>query len=305
MYYPSSLKLGDTVGLITPCSPITAKRLSQCISTITTLGFSVVLGESCTKNLHGYLAGTDEERANDIHTMFANPKIKAIICIRGGYGSTRIMECLDYELIKNHPKIFVGYSDVTAFHLAFHSLCNFITFHGPMVSSNMVDDFDSYTETSFFTALSMPQVYPFKNPANLPLEVLIPGFAKGRVIGGCLSLVSPSIGTFYQPNFKGKILFLEDVGETLPRCDKLMEQLHNSGILDQVSGILLGNFKDCSNPSDPSYTIYDYFKEFFHGYKKPVLYGVQSGHDTPMGTIPFGTICSLETTNSTICFHYQ
>ncbi len=304
MNYPNPLRVGDLVGLIAPCSPVNKNRLNSCINTITSAGMNVLLGESVTQSLHGYLAGNDLVRADDINHMFHNKKVRAILCLRGGYGSTRLMQLLDYEMIARNPKIFVGYSDVTSFHLAFHSLCNFATFHGPMVSSNLVDDFDSYSKTSFRTTLAIPERQTFFNPVGKPILPLSKGRASGRIIGGCLSLVSPCIGTFYQPDFNGKILFLEDVGESLPRCDKLMQHLINAGILDQVNGILLGNFKDCDNPSDPSYTIYDYFRELFSCYKKPVLYGLQSGHEKPMATIPFGTICCMDTANNQIQFLY-
>ena len=306
MFYPSPLKLGDTVGLIAPCSPVKPERLLQCINVVSAMGLLPVLGNSTMDSLHGYLAGSDEARANDINQFFADPDITAIFCIRGGYGSTRIMDLLDYEMIRQNPKIFVGYSDITTFHLAFYSLCHLITFHGPMVSSNIIDDYDSYTKQSFLETLAMPKRLHFHNPANHCMKVIVPGCAKGRIVGGCLSLVAPSIGTFYQPNFRGKILFLEDVDESIPRCDKLMQQLIHSGILDQVTGIILGNFKDCTNPYDSTYTIYDYFRDFFEHYTKPVVYGVWSGHEKPMGTIPLGTVCTIDTNqNNTISFDFR
>lgn len=304
MIYPNPLHNGDTIGLIAPCSPLKQERLCACIDVITSLGYEAALGKSARESLHGYLAGSDEVRANDINHMFSDPSIDAIFCIRGGYGSTRIMNLLDYRMIQKHPKIFVGYSDVTSFHLAFYQCSHLITFHGPMVSSNMVDQFDSYSMSSLMNALSMPRTLCFQNPGNKPCTPIVSGCARGRVIGGCLSLIAPCVGTFYQPDFRGTILFLEDVEESLPRCDKLMQQLRNSGILEQVNGILLGNFKDCSNPNSPDYTIYDFFCDFFSHYDKPVLWGIQSGHDKPMGTIPFGTICTMDTLSGSIRFEY-
>lgn len=304
MIYPSPLHNGDTIGLIAPCSPLSRERLLQCIETITSFGYEVSLGQSARKSLHGYLAGSDDIRANDINQMFADPTIDAIFCIRGGYGSTRIMDLLDYRVIKKHPKIFLGYSDVTSYHLAFYKHCHLVTFHGPMVSSNMVDDFDSYSHESMMEALSMPRCYTFHNPIDKPFHTIVSGCARGRILGGCLSLIAPAIGTFYQPDFRGTILFLEDIEESLPRCDKLMQQLKNAGILEQVNGILLGTFKDCINPNAPEYTMLDFFCDFFKGYEKPVLWGIQSGHEKPMATIPFGTICCLDTISGNIRFNY-
>lgn len=304
MIYPKPLHNEATIGLIAPCSPLPLERLLRCIDTITALGYKVSLGKTARQSLHGYLAGNDQTRARDINQMFEDDSIDAIFCIRGGYGSTRIMDLIDYPLIRKHPKIFVGYSDVTSYHLALYRFCNLITFHGPMVSSNMVDDFDSYTYESLMTSLSMPSSMKFHNPNNQQLCTLVPGCARGRIIGGCLSLVAPAIGTFYQPDFHGTILFLEDVDETLPRCDKLMNQLKNSGVFDQVNGVLLGNFKDCINPNDKDYTMFDFFRDFFKTYNKPVLWGIQSGHDKPMGTIPLGTICNMNTDEHSIRFDY-
>lgn len=304
MLFPSPLHNNSKIGLIAPSSPLMPEKLIKCIEIITSFGYEVVLGKSAFQSYHGYLAGSDEIRANDINDMFKNPEIDAIFCIRGGYGSTRLMKMIDYKLIHNHPKIFVGYSDITALHLAFHRLSHLVTFHGPMVSSNMISSFDTYSYHSLFHALSMPSMIEYKNPLHFPLLPLVPGRAKGRIIGGCLSLVAPSIGTFYQPDFRDTILFLEDVDESLPRCDKLMQQLKNSGILSQINGILLGNFTACTNQYDPSYTMFHYFTDFFKDYNKPVIWGIQSGHGKPMATIPLGSLCTFDTNSMSIQFHY-
>lgn len=300
MVFPEALRPGDTIGLVCPSSPVSHERADSCKHLLESLGYLVVMGKSTYEEVHGYLAGSDELRAFDLNSMFANPCIKAIFCIRGGYGGNRIMHLLDYDLIRQNPKIFVGYSDITSFHLAFHSLCHFVTFHGPMVSSNMIDDFDSYTKESLHTALNLQQSMSFVNPSDEPITVLSEGYASGELIGGCLSLVSPSIGTFYQPDFKGKILFLEDVHESLPRCDKMIEHLFSSGIMNDINGLILGDFQECINEEDPSYSILDYFKDRLSNFKKPVLCNIRSGHCTPMGTLPFGCRCTIDTSNKSI-----
>jgi len=304
MFVPNPLHKGDTIGLIAPCSPLKQERLHECIQVITSLGYNVVLGKSVQESLHGYLAGSDAVRANDINHMFSDSSIHAIFCVRGGYGSTRIMNLIDYRLISRHPKIFLGYSDVTSYHLAIYQRSHMVTFHGPMVSSNMVDNLDSFSLASLRSALSMPNTLFFQNPPDYPFTPIVSGCAAGRLIGGCLSLLSPAIGTFYQPDFRGTILFLEDIDESLPRCDKLMHHLKNSGIFNQVNGVLLGNFFDCNNPNAPDYSMYDFFLDFFRDYNKPVLWGVQSGHQKPMGTLPLGTICTLDTLSDMIRFDY-
>lgn len=303
MNIPDKLNLGDTIGIIAPCSPVNPERAKKCEEYLKQLGYRVIMGESTKLSLHGYLAGSDEIRANDINFMFANHHIKAIVCIRGGYGGNRIMNLLDYEMIQRHPKIFVGYSDITSFHLAFHKLCSMVTYHGPMVSSNMLEDFDSFTKESFFQTINMEESLTLKNPDNEPFKVLKPGKANGIIIGGCLSLVSPAIGTYYQPDFINKILFLEDVTESLPRCDKMINHLFHSGIMDMISGLILGDFKDCVNTEDESYTMEDFFNDQFRYYDKPVMYHIKSGHCKPMSTIPFGLNCSMDTEKKEIRFH--
>ncbi len=305
MNFPKKLQLGDTIGLISPCSPAPSERVNQCKEYVEAMGYSVVIGESAKHSCHGYLAGDDCLRANDINSMFANKKIKAIFCLRGGYGGNRLMNLLDYNLIRKNPKIFVGYSDVTSFHLAFHTLCNMVTFHGPMVSSNMLDDFDNYTRTCFFNTINMTSQMKFCNPDYEEIKVLSPGCACGIIIGGCLSLISPAIGTYYQPDFRNKILFLEDVDESLPRCDKMIEQLFHSGIMNQISGLILGEFLDCVNPYDNTYSMTDYFKERFKNFPKPVMYNIRSGHCKPMATLPFGTICRMNTYQKSISFERE
>lgn len=305
MKYPLPLQKGDTIGLIAPSSPIPQNKILPCIEFMSSMGFEVVLGNSCDKSLHGYLSGADLTRAKDINFMFANPNIKAIFCLRGGYGSTRILHMIDYSLIKHNPKIFIGYSDVTSLHLAFHHLCELITFHGPMVYSNFLKHFDEYTFNSLMNAISIPNFLYFENTPELPFSILRHGFAEGRIVGGNLSLISSIIGTVYQPDFTNKILYLEDIGETIPRCDRLLWHLVQAGIFSKVNGVILGNFSDAKNPYDIDYTIKDYFKELFYSYPKPVIYGFQSDHEKPMGTIPLGSICTLDTYQNTVCFRYE
>lgn len=302
MNFPSKLRLGDRVGLVCPSSPTTSERVDLCKDFIEALGFQTVVGDSCKKRYHGYLAGTDKERANDINNMFANPFVKAIFCIRGGYGSARIMKYLDYDLIRRNPKIFVGYSDVTNLNLAFLKLSNLVTFHGPMVSSNMLEHFDEYTKRSFFAALNMHDRLEFKNPIGDEFHVIAHGRARGMVVGGNLALLINMLGTFYMPDLKGKILFIEDIHESVPRVNRMLDQLSLLGVFNQVRGILIGDFTDCDNDEDEGFQISDLFKEYFSNLKIPVLSNIKSGHSYPMGTIPLGTICEMDTVRRQVHF---
>ena len=305
MKYPTPLTEGATIGLVAPSSPFPICELAPCLDAIISLGYRYLLGESVLSCHHGYLSGSDQIRANDLNTMFRSRMVDAIFCMRGGFGGSRILEYLDYDGIGTHPKPFIGYSDATAFHLVFHRNCDLVTFHGPMVCSNMAKDFDPYSKTSLLEALSMPKQLPFHNPDSIAMNAIVPGTCTGRIIGGCLSLVTACIGTFYQPDFTDKVLFLEDIGETIPRVDRMMQQLKHAGILSKVAGIALGAFTDCENPYDSSYGLMDFLEEFFHDYEKPVLANIYSSHKKPMGTIPFGTICERDASAGSLTFFYE
>lgn len=302
MIFPNPLNYGDTVGLVSPSSPTSPERVELCKSFVEQLGFRVIVGKSCKKNHHGYLAGTDIERANDMNEMFENPEVKGIFCIRGGYGSARIMRLLDYNMIRKNPKIFVGYSDITNLNMAFLKLCNLVTFHGPMVSSNMLEHFDDYTRESFFAAIDMNGEYDFCNPVGEELHIISHGRAKGRIIGGNLALLINMIGTFYMPDLRGSILFIEDVHESVPRVNRMLDQLSLLGVFEQVNGILIGDFTECENDDDKSFQILDLFSEYFSQLKIPVISNIKSGHGYPMGTLPIGTICNIDTVKKRIRF---
>ncbi|MBS1305239.1 MAG: LD-carboxypeptidase, partial [Dialister sp.] len=226
----------------------------------------------------------------------------AIFCIRGGDGSSRMMEYLDYNLIRKNPKIFVGYSDVTNLHLALNQNCGLVTFHGPMVSSNMVDGFDSEAKASLFEALNADGAYTYKNPEGFPIEVLKEGKAGGRLTGGNLSLLSASIGTPYEMDTRGKILFIEEVCEPMSKIEKWAYHLRNAGKLKECSGIMLGQFTKVDNEECPEYDVMKCLSDVFEGLDIPVLYNIQSGHGNPMMTLPMGAQCTIDTASKTIVF---
>jgi len=267
-----------------------------------TLGYRVKLADNLTVDYAGYMAGDGDVRGKWINAMFSDPEVDAIFCVRGGDGGSRIMDYVDFDLIRANPKIFVGYSDVTSLHNAITKECGFVTFHGPMVSSNMVADFDEETKESFFKALNADTSYTFQNPKGYEIGVLKEGKACGELIGGNLSLLSASIGTFYEVDTKGKILFIEEVQEPMSRIEKLTYHLRNSGKLKDCAGILLGQFTDCVNKEDPSYTELELYKDALKNLDIPVMYNIQSGHGYPMMTLPLGGVCTLDTQNKKIVF---
>ncbi|QIB68920.1 LD-carboxypeptidase [Aminipila butyrica] len=305
MNYPKPLRTGATVGLICPSSPISPERAAQCRAVMEQLGFRVKMADNLTHNQGGYMAGDGQTRSSWINRMFADPEVEAIFCIRGGYGGIRALENLDLDLIKANPKIFVGYSDVTSFHLLFNQQCGLVTFHGPMVSSNLVDDLDEDSKCSLFQALCTEEAYQFKNPAGCPLQVLQKGRGAGPLVGGNLSLLCASLATPYEVDTRGKIFFIEEVGETVSRMDRLVYQLKNAGKFQDCAGILLGQFTQCPNENMPDYTELQLFQEALEGIAVPVLYNIQSGHGNPNLTLPLGAHCTVDTSSTSICFDVQ
>lgn len=302
MYYPPKLQPGDTIGLVCPSSPVTELRLHQCIAVLENMGFHVLAADNITKNHGGYMAGSGQERAEWIHRMFSDPMVKAVFCVRGGDGGTRVAEYLDLDLIRNHPKIFVGYSDITTLHLLLNQECGLVTFHGPMVSSNMVDSFDPDTRSAFFRCINAEGSYEFRNPFGCPIGILREGTACGEVIGGNLSLLAAAIGTPYEPKTEGRILFIEEVEEPVTKIEKWMMQLKNSGLLSQCAGILLGQFTEISNTFDPDYTELDCMREILADLSCPIFYNLQSGHGEKIITIPFGAVCRMNSADRSIRF---
>ena len=302
MRFPKKLKCGDTIGIIAPSSPVPKEKLPQCQKVLEDMGYKVKIGKSAFESVCGYMAGSAKLRAEDINSMFADKEINAIFCIRGGYSSCKVMEFLDYNIIKNNPKIFVGYSDITSFNIAFNQKCDFVTYHGPMVSSNMIDRYDDFTKKSFEYALNMDKELVLKNPDGEDFKVLVKGYAKGRITGGNMTLINPSIGTDYEIDTKGKILFIEDVDESVPRIEKMLYQLKYSGKFDDCVGVLIGDFSDCINTYDESYNVENLMEDFFKDFKKPVMYNIKSGHCSPMSTIILGSNCTMDTEKKTIKF---
>lgn len=302
MRFPKKLKYGDTIGIIAPSSPVSLEKLNQCQKVLEDMGYKVKIGKSAYESVCGYMAGSAQLRAEDINSMFADKNIDAIFCIRGGYSSCTVMEYLNYDIIKNNPKIFVGYSDITSYNIAFNQKCDFVTYHGPMVSSNMISQYDDFTKKSFEDALNMDEELELKNPVGEEFKVLVEGYAKGRITGGNMTLINPSIGTDYEIDTKGKILFLEEVEESVPKIEKMLYQLKYSGKFDDCAGVLIGDFSDCNNTYDESYNVDCLMKDFFKDFKKPVMSNIKSGHCSPMSTIILGAVCTIDTEKKTIKF---
>lgn len=302
MKYPDKLKAGATIGVVCPSSAITKEQRKKCREVLEKQGFRVKLADNLCDDYGGYMAGSGEKRADWINRMFADPEVDAIFCARGGDGGTRDYEGLNLDLIRQHPKIFVGYSDITTFHLLFNQECGFVTFHGPMVSANMINDYDEDTRRAFENALEAEDTYEFQNPAEEEIKVLKPGKASGILTGGNLALLSASMGTPYEVDTRGKILFIEEVGENPGRLERFVWHLRMSGKLKDAKGILLGQFTDCENKTHPDYNAIALFRDALQPYSIPVLYDLQSGHGKKIITLPMGALCHMDTETKKIIF---
>ena len=305
MIKPKPLKRGDTIGLIGPSSPTPSERINPTVKELENLGFRVVVGASCYGE-HGYLSGKDEIRAKDVNEMFKNKSIDGIWCIRGGYGTPRILGMLDYNAIRSNPKVFIGYSDITALHIVINQKCGLVTFHGPMASTEVFHKLDNFTyEYLIRNVMGTGALGRINNPKDVSIKALIPGSCEGKLIGGNLSLVSATIGTHYEIDTKGKILFLEDVDEEPYRIDRMLTQLRLAGKLDDAKGFILGDWNNCvSKDPEKSLTLMDVFNEIIVPLGKPTIYNLMAGHCKPMITLPFGVNAKLDADNKSL-FIYE
>ncbi len=296
---PARLREGATIALIAPCSPPSEEKLTKGIANLTKFGFNIVEGKSLRAR-NGYLAGTDVERLADLHWAFQNPEIEAVWCIRGGYGASRLLPNIDYDLIRKHPKPLIGYSDVTALHIAIHQRTGLVTFHGPVAASEYPDD----TLQHFRSVLVQPiapyeiaastEATAFESPEYQPF-VISPGQATGALTGGNLALLSALAGTPFAPVFKKKIVFIEDVGEQPYRLDRMLTQLLQATDLAKAAGIALGVFNDCQpKPDSPSLSLPDALRDRLGGLGIPVMYGLPFGHVNQQATFPYGIKAKLD-----------
>jgi len=292
------LCLGDTIGLISPASPENLESIQKSILFFKNQGFNVLEGKHLYDNW-GYLAGKDKDRASDVMEMFEDQSVDMILCIRGGYGSSRILPYLDYEVIKKHPKIFAGFSDITVFLNYFHEKCELTTFHSPMGSSNL-EDIETF-KSFMFTFMEGYKPYTIMNPTQFATQCITEGTAEGTLIGGNLGLICNSLGTPYEIDTKDKILFIEEVGEAPYRVDRILTQLLLANKLQQCRGIILGQFKGCDLPHyERSLTLEEVFQDRLYTLDIPMFSGFCSGHDYPKLTLPIGAMIKMDATTGVI-----
>lgn len=302
---PPKLKPGDKVGIISPSEPVIyKKKFLRGVETLKKLGFRVVFGKNVFKEYGAYMAGQDEERAADLNAMFRNPEIKGIFCSRGGMSSNRLLDIIDYKAIKKNPKVFMGYSDITVLLNAIFKKTGLVTFHGPTVESVFSYGFSGkhkYTYEYFRKAVMQDSFIGVVRRWR-KLEILKKGKASGRLVGGNLSVLRTLIGTRYEPDWRGKIFFWEEVTETSQEIDFYLAHLRLSGVLKKISGMAIGKLVDCDIlrsdddwKKEKALPLDKIVLELCRDYKFPIIKGVAFGHYWPQITIPVGVKASLDT----------
>jgi muramoyltetrapeptide carboxypeptidase len=291
------LRHGDCIGIVSPASaPSAQEKIDKGVKYLEGLGYRVKVGQH-TMDQHGYLAGSDEHRAEDFNNMLRDRTVKAIIAIRGGYGTPRLLHLIDYAAVRRSPKIIVGYSDITALQLSFYRKTGLVTFSGPMVGVEMWDTIDPYTEEHFWRLVTSPaKAGALENPEGERIISHNPGKARGVLLGGNLSLLMSLLATPYAPGLRSAILAVEDVDESPHRVDRMFTQLFHGGILRRVAGLVLGKFTDCvpSDPSKPHLTVEQVLEEMIQKVRCPVLANVQFGHIPRKLTLPLGVSAAID-----------
>ena len=307
MIKPKRLEKGNTIGIITPSSACPKDKLDEGIEYLENRGYKVKLSKHVFDNYNGY-GGTDEARAEDLNNFFKDDEVDAIICSRGGYGAVRILDKLNYDTIKNNPKIFAGYSDITSFHLAFYEKTELITFHAPMVSIDMIKgkSFDEASLNNMFEVLESKEKIIYKNPDGSEFESISYGNdskAEGILIGGNFIVMMSSFGTEYFPKLnKDYILYIEEVDEKPYKIDRIISTLFNSKEIGKsIKGIVVGDFENCDLVEGEKETGFKTAKETIierlSNLNIPVLTNVKCGHGKTKLTMAHGAMVKIDAKN--------
>ena len=292
---PPPLRPGDTIGVIAPAGAVYEDLLARGVRALETSGFRVVLAEGILAR-KGYLAGSEQQRAETLERFFLRDDIAAIFCARGGFGSIQLLPALDPDLIRAHPKIFVGFSDVTALLNWMSQCCGVVVFHGPMVAVEFAGELEGGVSSGFWDALTgKRRLWQIKGSG-----VLRSGGApvRGALAGGCLSVLVTTLGTPYEIDTEGKIVFLEDVGERPYRIERMLTHLRMAGKLDHVAGIVTGAFNDCESGAERDVT--EVLADVFADAPYPVVTGLPCGHATPNTLLPIGLTAELDGRNGVL-----
>ncbi len=299
---PHALRPGDMVGIVAPASNIDEKALKAGTKNLQRLGYEPVFLDSILSR-EIFFAGSPTRRAAELEAMFDNDDLRAVLCARGGYGSNHVLPLLDIQRLKKKPKIFVGYSDITSL-LTWFVDNGMVAFHGPMVTKDFAHP-GGWDEDAWEAVLEGQGCVMEFGPGSV-VESIVPGEAKGILYGGCLSILVASLGTPYEIQTDGKILFVEDVGAKPYQVDRMLMQLKLAGKLRRVRGIVFGEMLDCVQPGGQDYSLKDVIVRLVSDLKIPVAFGFPSGHVRSGNVIlPFGVPAALEVSRKRIRFSME
>ena len=298
---PPALREGDCIGLAAPASPFREEALHEGVGVLQDMGFRVRY-EARVFERYRYLAGRDAERAAELQALFADPDVKAVFCCRGGYGSQRLLPFLDAIAMRAHPKLFMGYSDLTSLLCYLDARCGLATLHGPVVCGDLRPAFSAAARRQLMGVLT-GDVEAMQPPDACQdgLTVLRAGDAEGRLLGGCLSVFACAIGTPHQPRTQDAILFLEDKGERLYAIDRLLTTLKLSGLLQGVRGLVFGRIERVEADAHLSYDAKDVILDVLGDLDVPILYGFPAGHCPQPLTLPFGVRAAIRGGRLVLC----
>ncbi|MBZ5571396.1 MAG: LD-carboxypeptidase [Acidobacteriia bacterium] len=289
---PPALQPGDTVGIIAPASNIKRELLESGCEVLRKLGYKPFYFDSILDQ-DLYFAGSMDRRARELEEMFVRDEVRAIVCARGGYGANYLLDAIDLEKIKAHPKIFVGYSDITTLLTYFADAADFVTFHGPMVTKDFAHE-DGVDAPSWEAALQGGSAWALDLGPGSGVKPLVEGSGEGILYGGCLSMLAASLGTPYEIHTAGTILFIEDVATKPYQIDRMLMHLKLAGKLDGLRGIVFGEMLDCVQAVDQSYTLEQVVLRVVGDLAVPVAYGLRSGHVSRRNvTLPLGVRAAL------------
>lgn len=296
-----ALKKGDRIGLVAPASGLYNRSyVDRTVEALKEWGYEAVLGEN-VKGKYGFFSAPDDARAREFNQMFARDDIDGIFVTCGGYGSARILDKIDYEIIAEHPKIFLGFSDITTLHLAIYKKTGLVTFHGPGSASFPAETLTDYTREYLEKALVRKDpigVIPLSDPKKY-VYAIGSGSSQGILIGGNISIICSTLGTPYEIDTKDKILLMEDLDTEPWVMDHMMAHLRNAGKFDQLAGVVIGECYNCTpREHQPNYycdtSIEDIFEEYLQPYGIPVLYGLPLGHTEDIATLPHGVMARVD-----------
>jgi muramoyltetrapeptide carboxypeptidase len=312
---PKGLRRGDAIGVVAPAGPVDRQRIERALARLQERGFRIKTYGDIFRS-RGYLAGDDATRAAELMAAFADPETAAVWCARGGYGVARILDRLDFEVIRRNPKVFLGFSDITLLHIAIQQRTRLITFHGPNLQDGFgkPDDMPAANEAALWRAVlasdeqpagaSTPlrgYVFDFSGVDNVDLRPICAGVATGRLIGGNLAVMCGVMGTPFEVETAGHILFLEDISERAYRIDRYLSQLKLAGKLSAVTGVLLGTFSyEVGEKADEQSDIHSLFKEYLEPLGVPVLAGFPAGHEHFNLALPMGALVKVDANQKSV-----